>query len=313
MDTIEIVKTDNVIADKILQGLVGIFETVFPNRIRGYYLEGSYADKTALYTSDIDLVILFKDSFMGAVERDTAEQISVYLNLSSSLDLDIEFLSEKEIADGVPPSLKLGSTMLYGDPIGDEFPLISVDEWGRERTHAAYWLMTKVLRQADTANYPFGYPNPDAEFYGYTERKVALADGSQVHSTRNLIRVIGWAGTALVAILGGKIVVKKKDCHILYRQHINDEWAELFELIYIRCRMEWQYLIPDDPSERDELKHICKRTLEFENHFLRVYKQFLLSELNSKNPFARADAIRVQKNIPYADNTIIRLLKKLDG
>ncbi len=47
--------TGNEQIDHLLCELIHTFEDAFPNRIRGYYLEGSYADQTALRTSDIDL------------------------------------------------------------------------------------------------------------------------------------------------------------------------------------------------------------------------------------------------------------------
>ena len=37
--------------DGILRGVVGLFEAVFPDRVRGYYLGGSYADGTAVPAS----------------------------------------------------------------------------------------------------------------------------------------------------------------------------------------------------------------------------------------------------------------------
>jgi hypothetical protein len=51
-------------ADNALRGLIGIFEMLFPGRIRAYYAEGSYADRTAIASSDIDLVLIFKNSFV---------------------------------------------------------------------------------------------------------------------------------------------------------------------------------------------------------------------------------------------------------
>ena len=45
--------------DDALCGLIGIFELRFPGRVRAYYAEGSYADRTAISTSDIDLVLIF--------------------------------------------------------------------------------------------------------------------------------------------------------------------------------------------------------------------------------------------------------------
>jgi hypothetical protein len=41
-----------------------IYESIFPGRIRGYYLLGSYTDATSVSISDIDMAILFKGSFV---------------------------------------------------------------------------------------------------------------------------------------------------------------------------------------------------------------------------------------------------------
>ena len=301
---------DNVTITQTLQGLIDLFEQVFPRRVRGYYLEGSYADQTALTTSDVDLTILFKDSFIDTAEREKAERIAKNYATANKLELDIDFLDEKEISNGVPPSLKLGSQVLFGEPIKENLPLVSVTEWGRERMHAAYWLMTKVFNRPDMVTYPLEYPKPEAEFYGYTERKMGLADGREVYSTRDLIRVMGWAATALVALLGNQIVTSKKECHILYRKYINDEWSLLLESIYKQCREEWQYLIPEQPSEQYKLRRICQQAIEFENHFLGIYKQFLLSELRNPDVSVKRRALQMQKHIPYVDQDVISLLQE---
>ena len=61
--------TGNDKADAILQNIVGIYERAFPNRIRSYYVVGSYADGTAVSTSDIDACIVFKDEFRNNHEQ----------------------------------------------------------------------------------------------------------------------------------------------------------------------------------------------------------------------------------------------------
>ena len=57
----------------ILRGVIGIFELVFPNRIRGYFLTVSYTDGTAVPASNIDFDILFIDSFISREENDRAQ------------------------------------------------------------------------------------------------------------------------------------------------------------------------------------------------------------------------------------------------
>lgn len=44
--------TGNRQVDDILRGIVGLFEMAFPNRIRGYYLCGSYIDGSAIPCED---------------------------------------------------------------------------------------------------------------------------------------------------------------------------------------------------------------------------------------------------------------------
>lgn len=311
METIiQLESIDGMPVERALQGLVEIFEQAFPNRIRGYYLEGSYANRTALTTSDIDLIILFKDSFIDKAEQERAKQMSRDYDAATKLELDIDFLDEKEVVAGVPPSLKLGSRVLFGEPIADSLPLVSVAQWGRERMHAAYWLMMKVFSRPERVTYPLDYPQPKAEFYGYTQRKIVLADGREVYSTRDLIRVMGWAATALVAWSGNQIVTSKKECHILYRKYINDEWAWFVEALYKQCRVEWLYLIPEQPSERHKLKHLCQQAIGFENHFLRCYKQFLLSELQHPDVSVKSRALQLQDQFPYLDQDVIRLLQQ---
>ncbi|MEZ4712164.1 MAG: hypothetical protein R3A44_33560 [Caldilineaceae bacterium] len=49
---------NNVGAERVLQELIATFEATFPSRIRGYFLEGSYADQSALVTEEVALTAL---------------------------------------------------------------------------------------------------------------------------------------------------------------------------------------------------------------------------------------------------------------
>lgn len=69
--------------DQILQGIISLYEMVFPGRIRGYYLVGSYADGSATPTSDIDLQIWFKEGFIDQEEKDKARLTSQRISCDS--------------------------------------------------------------------------------------------------------------------------------------------------------------------------------------------------------------------------------------
>ncbi|MEZ4731218.1 MAG: nucleotidyltransferase domain-containing protein [Caldilineaceae bacterium] len=163
------ISTGNQAIDHQLTEFIAAFERAFPSRIRGYFLEGSYADQSALGTSDVDLILVFKDSFLHETEQRRAEQLAREWERVGPIEFDISLHEEEKLAAGVPPTLKLGSVLLYGEPLPATLPLIPVFEWGRERTHAAYWLMNKVFGRPAVVTYPLDYPNPTAEFYGYTE------------------------------------------------------------------------------------------------------------------------------------------------
>jgi len=49
--------------DECLRAFITIIEAVFPQRIRTYYVLGSYADRNAVPGSDIDLFVVSKDRF----------------------------------------------------------------------------------------------------------------------------------------------------------------------------------------------------------------------------------------------------------
>jgi hypothetical protein len=65
-------------------------------------------------------------------------------------------------------------------------------------------------------------------------------------------------------------------------------------------------LLPTDLAERRKLREICARTLAFENYFLLVYKEFLLSELRAEDEEGRRIALRVLDQIAYQDEEIER-------
>jgi hypothetical protein len=126
----------------------------------------------------------------------------------------------------------------------------------------------------------------------------------QVPSTRNLIRVTGWIATALLAWHAGVYVARKSECHHAYRRHVGDEWAPFIEAIYRLCRVEWGYLIPTDEAERGNLRGLCERTVQFENHFLAIYRDYLLEQLSAGDDLASRSTLWILENIPYCDERV---------
>ena len=196
--------------DEVARSVIAAFEAAFPGRVRGYYLEGSYADGTGIATSDLDLVTVFTAAFLDAAERDRAEILARQLAAHGALAADLTIVDEQQLSAGVDPAIKLGSRCLFGEDIRDRLPLLPIEVWTRQRMHAAYWLIIHVFDRPAVVVHPIDYPAPAGEFYGYDNRAVLLPDGTPARSTRNLIRVTGWAATALIAAQAGIYVARKR-------------------------------------------------------------------------------------------------------
>ena len=296
-------------ADTVLRGILGVYEAVFPGRVRGYYLEGSYADGIGIATSDIDLEIVFKDELQDD-ERGKARQIGESCALLSAVELDCAITDEQELSGGVVPMFKK-SIPVYGEDIRATFSLISLDKWTSNRMHAAYWLTINIYHRPESAIYPLAYPDPAGEFYGYDNRKLRLPDGNEVDCTRNLVRTTGWIASALLAFKAGKMLATKRECFLSYHECLETEDAQLLHDIYEQCRQQWNYLIPEDAEDRKMLRTICARTLAFENRFLAMYKQFLLSELSSRSKQHIQEALRFLSQNPFLDDEIEQAVRRL--
>lgn len=276
--------TGHVQADRAVQALVKRFESLFPQRVVGYFVEGSYADQTAIATSDLDLTLVFRDQFVTPEERQQAQEAVTACRQLNTLELDITLVEEGELRRGADPMFTLGARLLYGQEIRNTIPLIPIELWARQRMHAAYWLMIHVFNRPQPVVAPLTFPDAHDPFYGYANRVMHLADGSVIPTTRNLIRVTGWIATARLAYEAQHYVVRKRDCVPAYRSLINDEWTPLIAQIDARCRSAWGYRIPSTSDEQAELRAILCDTLFFENHFLSCYRHFLLTQFTGADP-----------------------------
>lgn len=127
-----------------------------------------------------------------------------------------------------------------------------------------------------------------------------------------LVATVGWIATALVAYQTKQYVSSKGEAVQLYKTHIDDQWTTLVEQVYEQCRNRWNYLIPDEEAERQILRSLCQDALEFSNHYLRVYRNFMLRELREESPKNRLQAVKQLAHIIYpGDQEIINSLKKL--
>lgn len=311
-ETITLVhSTRNERANTVLREVISDFESAFAGRVQSYYVEGSLADGSEVTTSDIDLHIVFHERFLDSDERKMVEKFAAQCVARSAVELDLELLEEQELLQGVGPNFKLGSLLIYGEDIREQVPLWPLEMWARDRMHSSYWRTVHLCQRPTPLRYPLTYPDPAGEFYGYDRRILRLPDGREVPCTRDLIRLVGWSATALLAFQAGIYVARKSDCHKLYREAFHDEHAQLLQDVYELCRGKWNYLLPSEQEDREILKNICERTLLFENHFLQLYRAFLLDELRNADPTGQRQALWVLKEIPYADLEVREAVARL--
>lgn len=296
--------------DAVLRDVVAAYERAFPGRVRGYYALGSFADATAIATSDLDITIVFKDS-ASADERASAQLLGADCARRSPIELDVEIEDERTLAHGASPTFKLGSALITGEDIRDRLPLVSLTEWTRDRMHSSWWRVARLFARPAVITLPLDYPEAADEFRGYTRRTVRLANGQEAPSTRDLIRLTSWAATGLLALQCGSFVSRKSEVHRLYREQIGGDSALLIAEMYTLCRARWGYLIPGDPDERDRLRDICDRTLAFERSFVSIYRDYLLSELRGSDAEGERFAAEAMRHAPLRDDAVIAALETL--
>ena len=301
--------------NQILQGVIGVFEKVFLDRIRGYYLEGSFGNRSTVANSDLDMYVIFKGRFSSPVEAMTAVSLSqscaqispVLLEIKPGAELD---LHRAEHA-GIALNFKNSTQFLYGEDIRDQIPTFASDDWVRWAIRAPQASL-RVTRSTEVLVFPLNHPDIQAEFYGYDRQTIPCADGIDRPSSKWLIATVGWIATALVAYKTKQYVGSKREAVQLYQTHINDQWAPLVEQIYEQCRNCWCYLIPDGEVERQMLRSLCERALEFSNHYLSVYRNFVLRELYEGTPKHQLLAVKNLAQVIYpGDQEIANALERL--
>ena len=296
--------------DRILHGLVGVFETVFPNRIRCCYLKGSVALGTAVSTSDIDILFVFKGRFINCEEKEKVWQIRRHCAEISPIQLDIGVCGETQLPPHAIVQVKRNSLVIYGEDIRAQLQLPPMKEWITTRLRASYQFLNQIRNGPKVLTFPLKYPDSEGEFYGYDQKEESLiSEGRQ--STQMLIRSVGWAATVIIALNAKRYVGSKFDCIKIYSESIDDRWTGFLKDIHEECINQWSYGIPKNGSDRKKLRCFCRRALLFENHFLTISRDYLLKELGDADDDYRFAAVKRLGEIIYSDDEVVNALEKL--
>lgn len=252
-------------ADAVLEGVIGLFELLFPGRVSGYYLTGSLSDGSAMPESDVDLFVLFKGPSLSEADEQKADQTAYLCGKLSPIELDITPLGEAIPWPLRAVSLKLGSRLIYGEDTRDRVPLPTLDAYTRHAMDVTYRMLLRLRPGTESLTFPLRHPDPDAEFFGYDR---------PTNSTKDLVTAVGLAATAILAFRAGRYVAGKRDAVRLYREVIDDEWADLVQQLYEMCRNGWGYEVPPSTEDRLRLRDLCERVVGFENHFMERQRAF---------------------------------------
>jgi hypothetical protein len=301
------------LADEILGGVIGLWESVFPGRVRGYYLFGSYSARTADSSSDLDLAILFKDRFQGDAETDQAQRLCECLEaMNPAITVDMFYTSEGSVqqADRVSVALRLkrSSVLLYGEDTRDRITAEPNEQYVRDAMHIPYYGSRFGRPDLDVLTFPLDYPDPGGEFFGYDGWPL---DNRHRRGMKMLVVIVSRIATALVALHAGQYAGNKQESAQLYRTFVNDEWAELVEQVYEYCKIRWGYRVPRDAGDRAQLRALCQRALAFENYFFSLYRTYLLQELSTAVRDDQLRAVERLGEIVYPSSDIVPALQEL--
>lgn len=259
--------------DTCISGIITLCEAVFPGRVRGYYLVGSFGYGEPVSSSDIDMEFVFKDVLLPG-ESERFQTFKAGCRALVSLHLDLTMMAEADFAQHDTVAIKLASRCVYGEDTRSQIPLPVMVVYLRRIATPVQMGLTMRFR-GEQVRIPLDYPLPDDPFYGYVP--------ARLRGTPNEIKLwvlhIGWLATFITALRGNLVIASKQHMLAAYREYIGDEWTAFIEAVYENGRNRWQYQIPEDQAEGELFRALCQKTLAFENHVAAVYLKYLQAEL----------------------------------
>jgi len=128
-----------------------------------------------------------------------------------------------------------------------------------------------------------------------------------------LVLHVSLLATMMITLKGGRYVGHKSACPILYKECVGDEWTPFIEEVFDVCRNQWQQHVPKNPKDRKRLREICGRVLPFENHCMRLLKDYLITQLQSDNFANRLSAAFWLKDFVYLDDEVLSALQAVEA
>ncbi len=310
---------DETVADVVQQ-----FEQAFPARVRGYYLLGSYADGCAVVGSDIDMYVLFKETFLTSKEAIQAKQLAATCAKKCILRLDISVVDEQTLPNYqsiMRVALKRNSILYFGEDTRPSMTLPDRAAYTRDITDGVIEFLL-YLHRSKSVTYPVSYIDPNGEFYGYDNMTKLSFDVAALYyppakadnvyyAIRELVECACRMASALLVFKTGTFVGMKRTSAEAYNKEIHDEWSPFLAAMFEKGKMQWMYGIPEREEEQAELRELCRQMLAFENYYLQHYRTYLLALLASEDQQNVQFVLKRLETVHYDDdemNTAVNIL-----
>lgn len=268
--------------DRLLVYVVSQLHTLFGNRVRGYYLVGSYAMGCPVTTSDVDVVALFVQQATEE-ERNRFRMIVGELQARAPLQIDITSVDEAELLQHGATRFKFASKLLYGKDIRPSLPIRPLAMYARSEMAGGATALFRTRGNPAVLDLPLAAPRAADEFLGYASRSHQLPDGTKHASTKDLVLAVVLIGTSIVAAQAHQYVHHKSLLFPIYQACIGDEWSDHIEAVYTVCRDQWAYQVPEEQAARRRLRDFCEHELAFEQAFVRRFQAFCVHEQHHGN------------------------------
>jgi hypothetical protein len=298
MSSVELhASTGSPLMDSLLRGLVGVYDAAFPERLRCIYVVGSYSDGSAVPGSDLDVGVVFTQP-LAEDELARFRQITRSLALISPVRLDCGTVNPERFTNGIPAGLKT-ALVVYGDNVFAGFPLEPLQQALRRAMSNTFHSLYLLRQRADGLVYPLKYPDAGGEYYGYERWGTYLGERTFGPGVRSLVTSVSLIASCWVMLRAGQRVGSKQESVPAYRRHVNDEWTEFVEQVYVQGKEVWHYELPETAKGRRQLRSLCKQMLAFENHFLDGCRAIVLSDLVHATEAIQGTALYRLKRIAY--------------
>ncbi len=260
--------------DDQIEGFINLAITFFDVKVLSIYVIGSYIDNAHIDTSDLDLVIVIDG------EYDRMEKINNFFKIYSKglfkTEIDLYVIDIKDVSGLTTADLLMreglinmliASQLVYGEDVRDNINNLSQDKYVASTIETPQQFMCRVRGISKSTlldKLSLLPPDKNDKYSGYLK----------YGGTKQILSLIGWIGTALIAIDSGVYIGKKSDVVPIYSSHIGDSWSSYLKMSFDLIRGTLAYGIPTSEDQKERLQEICLKLPEFERYYLYKYEQF---------------------------------------